>query len=217
METKDYLRMLREEIHSTVFATVDGEGRPHTRVIDIMLADEDSIYFITATGKMFYEELRAQKYVAISGMTGGEGADIAHASLEKKAISLRGTVEEIGSDLLDKVFEENPYMAEIYPDANARMVLTVFKMTAGAGEFFDLSTKPITRANFTLGRKISEADETKGGYFITDKCHGCRICYSKCPQKCIDMSVKPLRIQQEHCLQCGTCMSVCPFGAIKKR
>ena len=217
MDTKDYLRALQEEIHSAVFATIDKEGRPHTRVIDIMLADADSIYFITAKGKLFYEELMAQKYVAISGMTGGEGADITHASLEKKAISLRGTVEDIGSDILEKVFEENPYMAEIYPDANARMALTVFKMTDGEGEFFDLSTKPITRANFTLGRKTSEVDAVRGGYYITDKCHGCRICYSKCPQKCIDMSTKPLVIQQEHCLHCGTCMSVCPFGAIEKR
>lgn len=48
METKDYLRILEEEIHSTVIATVDKEGKPVTRVIDIMLADEDSLYFITA-------------------------------------------------------------------------------------------------------------------------------------------------------------------------
>ena len=31
METKDYLRLLKEEIHSTVIATVDGEGRPVSR------------------------------------------------------------------------------------------------------------------------------------------------------------------------------------------
>ena len=35
MTTKDYLEILRNEIHSTVVATVDGEGRPVTRVIDI--------------------------------------------------------------------------------------------------------------------------------------------------------------------------------------
>ncbi|WP_310601560.1 DUF362 domain-containing protein [Anaerosporobacter sp.] len=55
------------------------------------------------------------------------------------------------------------------------------------------------------------------GFYITKRCHGCRICYSKCPQKCIDLSVKPLVIQQENCLHCGNCMSVCPFGAVEKR
>jgi NAD-dependent dihydropyrimidine dehydrogenase PreA subunit len=31
MDTKDYLRILRNEIHSTVMATVDEEGHPVTR------------------------------------------------------------------------------------------------------------------------------------------------------------------------------------------
>ena len=83
METKDYLRILREEIHSTVIATVDGEGHPVTRVIDIMLTDENSLYFITAKGKAFYAQLMENPYVAISGMCGGEG------TMNKKAISVR--------------------------------------------------------------------------------------------------------------------------------
>lgn len=46
METKDYLKILKEEIHSTVIATVDREGLPVARVIDIMLVDDNStIYF----------------------------------------------------------------------------------------------------------------------------------------------------------------------------
>ena len=83
METKDYLRILREEIHSTVIATVDGEEHPVTRVIDIMLTDENSLYFITAKGKAFYAQLMENPYVAISGMCGGEG------TMNKKAISVR--------------------------------------------------------------------------------------------------------------------------------
>lgn len=34
MDTKDYLRILRNEIHSTVMATVNEDGHPVTRVID---------------------------------------------------------------------------------------------------------------------------------------------------------------------------------------
>lgn len=218
METKDYLKMLREEIHSVVFATLDEKGRPHTRVIDIMLADEDSLYFITAKGKLFYEELSAQRFASISGMTQGMGGDISHASLEKKAVSVRGAVEEIGPQKLGEVFRQNPYMEEIYPDADARTALTVFRMSDGEGEFFDLSTKPVTRETFILGKGLDGNGEIPAhGYFITDRCHGCRICYSKCPQKCIDMEQKPFVIRQANCLHCGTCMTVCPFGAIEKR
>lgn len=224
METKDYLRILKEELHSTVIATIDGEGRPVTRVIDIMLTDEESLYFITAKGKAFYAQLMENPYVAISGMCGGEG------TMNKKAVSIRGKAENIGSDRLNEVFEQNPYMAEIYPQEESRTALEVFRVAEGTGEFFDLSVKPIFRDTFVLGgsaagegagRTGERASENvvgqPGGYFITDRCHGCRICYSKCPQKCIDMSAKPFVIRQEHCLHCGNCMEACPFGAVERR
>ena len=102
MESKDYLKILKDEIHSVVVATIDDNGLPQTRVIDIMLVDDNSVYFITAKGKKFYHQLMKQEYVSISGMSGGKG------SLNKKSISLRGKVKNIGQNLLDKVFEENP-------------------------------------------------------------------------------------------------------------
>ena len=49
------------------------------------------------------------------------------------------------------------------------------------------------------------------------KCIGCKLCYSKCPQKCIDISTKPVVIQQEHCLHCGNCYEICPARAIERR
>ena len=210
METKDYLRILKEEIHSTVIATVDEKGRPVTRVIDIMLADEESLYFITAKGKAFYSQLMENPYVAISGMCGGEG------TMNKKAVSIRGQAVNIGSEKLEEVFRQNPYMAEIYPQEESRKALEVFQVAEGTGEFFDLSVKPVYRDFFVLGTGRQETGQA-GGYVITDRCRGCRICYSRCPQKCIDMSSRPFVIRQEHCLHCGNCMSACPFSAVEKR
>lgn len=206
METREYLKILKEEIHSTVFATVDKNGLPQARVIDIMLVDDNSLYFITAKGKEFYNQLMDKNYVAISGMTGGQG------SLSKKAISLRGKVKNVGQKLLDKVFEVNAYMCDIYPGKESRMALEVFQLYEGQGEYFDLSTKPITRESFVLG----EIENKTYGYFITDSCTGCGACYSKCPQKCIESGV-PSIIKQENCLHCGNCMSVCSFNAVEKR
>ncbi|WP_077853153.1 4Fe-4S binding protein [Clostridium felsineum] len=51
----------------------------------------------------------------------------------------------------------------------------------------------------------------------TNKCIGCRICYSKCPQKCIDISVKSVVIKQENCLYCGNCFNICPKHAVRNR
>lgn len=212
VETKDYLRKLKKEIHSTVFATVDAYGLPTTRVIDIMLTDENSLYFITAKGKEFYQQLMDKQYVAISGMTGGEG------SLNKKAISIRGKVENMGNRLIDKVFEQNPYMADIYPSKESRIALEVFRLFEGQGDYFDLSTKPITRYNFVIGEKKSETlGNTIFGYYINEKCVGCRKCHYVCPQNCIDMTKIPFVIQLENCLHCGNCMTACQNGAVEKR
>lgn len=207
MQTIDYLKVLVEEIHSTVVATKDRCNHPVTRVIDMMLYDEKGIYFLTAKGKEFYSQLMEQGYISVSGMTGGEG------SMNKKSISIHGKVRNIGKNKLNEIFEKNTYMAEIYPDPSTRDALEVFHIFEMHGDYFDLSTKPITRGNFILG----EEKQVVGGYYITEKCHGCKICFSKCPQKCIDISQKPLVIKQENCLHCGNCMSICPFGAVEKR
>jgi uncharacterized pyridoxamine 5'-phosphate oxidase family protein/Pyruvate/2-oxoacid:ferredoxin oxidoreductase delta subunit len=204
MTTKEYLQILQKEIHSTAFATVDDKGLPQVRIIDIMLVDEDSLYFITARGKEFFRQLETQKYVAITGMTGDIGD-----SLTKKAISIRGTVRNVGQNLLDRVFEENPYMKEIYP-VDARHALEVFQLYEGQGEYFDLSAKPIFRDTFTLGGKKEE--HTK--YVIGENCTGCTKCTTVCPQKCIDEGTS-YSIRQENCLHCGLCIEDCPVNAIK--
>ena len=206
MKAEEYLRYLQNEIHSTVFATIDENGEPATCVIDMMLSDENSLYFLTAKGKAFYARLKAHDTVSVTGFHGED-------TMTSKAVTVRGKVREIGSSLLPEIFKANPYMAEIYPDEKSRAALTVFQVYEGGGEFFDLSTKPIFRESFSFGG----APEKKSGYFITGKCIGCKLCYSVCPQKCIDISAKPVVIEQEHCLHCGRCVEICPAGAVEKR
>lgn len=100
-----------------------------------------------------------------------------------------------------------------YPDAASRSALTVFVIYEGSGEWFDLSKKPVERAGFAFGG----AEEEEHGYFVTDACIGCKFCYSKCPQKCIDISGRPAVILQQNCLHCGSCYEICPARAIVKR
>lgn len=206
MQARNYLKYIVEEIHSTVFATVDSAGRPVTCAIDIMDYDESGLYFLTAKGKNFYDRLKANENIAFTAMK-GEG------TLSCIAVSVQGKVKELGPDGLSTLFEKNPYMEKIYPDVRSRSALTVFQIYEGIGEWFDLSKLPIERANFSFG-----GVETKeNGYFVTDKCIGCKLCYSKCPQKCIDITQKPVVIQQEHCLHCGNCFEICPARAIERR
>ncbi len=202
----EYLKILTEEIHSAVVATLDKNGRPVTRCIDMMLCDKDTVYFLTAKGKNFYEELMSQKYISLSAVKG------------KLCISLSGTVENIGNEKLDEIFEKNPYMKEIYPD-DTRNALEVFKFTDAEGNFFDI-TNPghVTRGFFTLGKADSESEKIRSGYFVENGCTGCGKCFSACPQKCIAFSKQDgkAEIDQNRCLHCGRCVPVCPVNAIVK-
>lgn len=206
MNTKEIMEKLVNEIHTTVIASNDSDGNPVTSVIDMMLTDNEKLYFLTAKGKNFYERLMQHKYVALSGM---KGAD----TMSTVAVSIRGKVRNIGNRKLDEIFRQNPYMAEIYPKEEARSALEVFEIYEGTGELFDLSCKPIYRKSFTFGNVGTE----EHGYFIADKCNGCGACSLVCPQTCIIEKDNKYSIEQEHCLHCGKCMEICSCGAVEKR
>ena len=195
------LAFLEKEIHSVIMATVDDLGLPVTCAVDIMDSDDNGLYFLTAKGKAFYAQLMEQGYIALS------------ATKEKVSISLRGKIKNIGSEKLDEIFEKNAYMQSIYP-GDTRSALEVFCLYEAEGEYFDISVPAhIVRDSFTIGKVAQEAP----GYYVGESCIGCKLCYSVCPQKCIDITKKPVVIDQHHCLHCGRCAEVCPKQTIEKR
>ena len=203
MTATEVLKYLQQEIHTTVAATTDSDGLPVTCAIDMMDADENGLYFLTAKGKGFYTRLKETGYLALTGMKGED-------TMSCVAVSVRGKVKELGGGPLPRLFEKNPYMREIYPTPESQKALTVFQLYEGRGEWFDLSKKPIERFSFSFGETQTEPE----GYLITDACIGCRACQRVCPQNCIDFTSIPAVIEQEHCLRCGNCMEVCPQQAV---
>lgn len=206
MTVQQYLNYIVNDIHRTIVATVDDKGLPVTCAIDMMDADENSLYFLTAKGKNFYDRLIKRKFLAFTAMKGED-------TMTSVAVSVRGKVRELGFDKIPGLFEKNPYMKEIYPTEESRRALTVFQIYEGSGEWFDLSKKPIERASFAFGK----AEESPEGYEITDACIECSSCLDVCPQNCIESDTIPYAIEQEHCLHCGNCHTVCPVGAVTKR
>ena len=206
MKAADYLAFIVREIRTTVVATIDDDGLPVTTAIDMMDTDRNSLYFLTAKGKGFYDRLKKREFIALTGMKGED-------TMSSVAMSIRGKVRELGYDMIPELFMKNPYMHEIYPTEGSMQALTVFQIYEGSGEWFDLSKKPIERASFTFGG----AEEKPEGYFITNACIGCGACAEVCPQNCIRTDGVPHVIEQEHCLHCGNCFNVCPAGAVEKR
>ena len=206
LKSESYLRYIVNEIHTTIVATVDDEGLPVTAAIDMMDADENGLYFLTARGKSFYDRLKKRGFLALTALKGED-------TMTSVAVSLRGKVRELGYDRIPELFNKNPYMYTIYPTEESMKALTVFQIYEGGGEWFDLSKKPIERASFTFGG----AQERSDGFFITDACIGCGSCAAVCPQSCIITDSVPHVIEQEHCLHCGNCLEACPVGAVERR
>lgn len=84
----NYLKYLVEEIHTTVMATTDANNLPVTCAIDVMDYDDNGLYFLTAKGKNFYDRLKRNGYVDLTGMKGKD-------TMSCVAVSLRGKVKGI--------------------------------------------------------------------------------------------------------------------------
>ncbi|MDR1616806.1 MAG: 4Fe-4S binding protein [Syntrophomonadaceae bacterium] len=204
MDAKTCIQKLRL-IASVTMATVGEDGSPQARIIGVMHTEDEKLYFLTARGKPFYHELLSEKKVAVLGL-----------SRFKEMIRLNGAPELLPKEeqgkWLSLLFEENPYMANVYP-GETREVLEVFCIRHGEIEYFHLGVRPIVRESYTIGNGVLCE---KLLYTITDDCNGCGICMRHCPQSCIKIGV-PYSVEQAHCLRCGACMENCPVAAVKYR
>lgn len=201
MDAQLCLSLLRQ-VRDVVFATVDERRRPQARIIDVMLAEAEKLYFCTARGKAFYQQLLDNPYVAVTGMN--EAFQMVR--LQGEAVRLPEQRKWI-----DRIFAENPMMNDVYP-GDSRYVLEAFCIADGQLEFFDLSETPVFRQCFSIGA----CQPLRTGFLIGARCVGCGKCAAVCPQKCIATG-KPYAIRQEHCLHCGICREICPAHAVVRR
>lgn len=199
MEIMDYLQKLRE-IKDVAFATVDQNGGPRVRIIDVMLVEQGALYFVTARGKAFYQELLASGQVAICALT-----------QDFKSIRLQGRAERLPDQRywLDRIFAENPVMQTVYP-GESRYILETFCIREGELEAFDLGCAPVVRESARLGG----GTPCEQGFAIGVECIGCGACARQCPQQCIETGT-PYHIRQRNCLHCGLCAEICAVKAIK--
>lgn len=198
MDKKQFLEDIIK-IHSVSVATIDSNGKPTIRIIDMMHIEDDCLYFLTARGKNFYQEITKDNYIALS------------CQKYNKSYVIKGYVEQVDHKYLDILFNKNKYMWGTYP-RNTRDVLEVFKIYKWSGEYFDVTSKPITRLSFSNNME----EIKKGTFFVNDKYISCKKCIVVCPQKCIDYSTGKAYIKNKNYLRCGACKEVCPVNAIEQ-
>jgi ferredoxin len=74
--------------------------------------------------------------------------------------------------------------------------------------------------NLAESAPVAKAAEKKAGkgkiYYITNRCIGCHACKVFCPQKAIFYGERKMEIDQDKCVQCGTCYNECPICVISE-
>ena len=129
--------VLEKEIHSVVVGMIDAEGRPVTSFMDVMLADESGIYFLTSNnGRELYRNLNNSEYLSICGKTDG---DYFHS----KMITVKGKVRNIGKARADELLDRNAYLK--------RQILDVFQVYAGRITYQEFATVPPKKLELSFG------------------------------------------------------------------
>lgn len=203
MDAKTCLKKM-ELVGVLNLATVDENGAPQIRCISAVHYDEDSFYFFTARGKNVAKELLSDGRVQILVYT--KFKEMIRLSAKAYPVA-----EKKQKTAIDAIFEEQPYLANLYPGYK-RYIGICFEIKDGSIEYFNLGVNPIFRETYTIGNGIAEFK----GYQVTDRCIGCAICQKVCPQNCIDLANGKATIRQQNCLHCGACFEKCPVNAIER-
>lgn len=201
MNLASCLQLLRD-VKDVALATVDKNGLVQNRIIDIALVEEEKAYFCTARGKQIYSQLMDNNHIAIVCLTS-----------DFKMIRLVGCAHKLQDQKkwIDKIFEDNPSMASLYPD-ECRYILEPFCIDSGEIELFDLGVEPVERQIFSFGNNSVTHNIERAEFHISDECIQCGLCERLCPQKCIH----DYQIDIAHCMRCGLCFEQCPVQAIER-
>lgn len=127
----DFLRKHKE----VAFATVEGD-KPKIRVFQIMKQEQDSLYFVTASGKEVYRQLQLNPSIEVLVMVNN--------------ISVR-VMGQVAFDVDDKIAQEiytaNPVLPRLYKSYTD---LVYFRLPIDQIDYYDLSPNPPVFEHYSL-------------------------------------------------------------------
>lgn len=131
MKVNDIMRILQEDMKVAVISTVDENNQPHARHINIGVANEDGIFFMTSPKTNFYKQLQNNPKIAITGFN--------EEVYLVQVIRVTGRVREVGKERLEEVLKDNAYVKQVYPDETERGNVQVFQLYEGEGFYHSMS------------------------------------------------------------------------------
>ncbi len=205
MEKTELSEILQKDVSRAAASVADEQGMPWSVILDLVMAEDQRLYFAAAKGTVLHTSLQTNPHLAVT-----IAAD--RGQTEFQAVSIRGTVKNMGTERLDMLFDRNPVLQKIYQKPKSRRILEVFCIYRGEGEYLELKEGILNRKRFSFG-----GEEIKNrGYQIDEKrCIGCQGCRSICPVSCISNTF-PRTIDRNRCIQCGNCFQICLRRAVEK-
>jgi len=114
-------------------------------------------------------------------------------------VKLESLIEAVKTEMSRRMAEANANAIEI---AYSRTLVGKNRVVA---ELRGVEQAPAnSRADWRTFRPV--VDETK--------CTGCQLCWTYCPEHCIDMVDRKIKINYTYCKGCGICAEECPAQAI---
>lgn len=131
MQVAEILEILEEKMGAVVISTVDKNNKPHARYINIGVANENGIFFMTSPKTNFHAQLENNPNIAIVGMH--------KEDYLIQVIRIEGVVRKVGKEMIEQVLEGNPYVQMVYPDSEERASVQVFQLYEGEGFYQSLT------------------------------------------------------------------------------
>ena len=210
-----------DKMACVTFATLDGKGYAESRIAFFCTYDEDGLYFWTSNANSFYRQLTQTNKVSAYGMSpqAASHSDSQRVFLAPGyTINISGDVRELSvNQARDKAKARSAFYLAMMETENYPAA-RFFCLYAGRGEVFDYDYEKINRSHKLLRRPFSFGGMTvvEPGLEIADTCIECGQCLDVCTFDAIKAG-PPFAIEGTRCEECGNCCSVCPVHAIRHR
>lgn len=197
------------DIGYMVFSTVDFQGMPAARGLEVHYLDDTETFYIgMAPGKPVYYEIKNNPNIC--------GVIVAMTSARLSAsVRINAHVTEIDPrehpEIYARYWELNPGTHALYIKDLDRF--RIFVLDHGDGQVFYMPEDDVLHRNrFSFG---GESIRPWAYVIDEDRCLGCGTCEELCMENVIHPTEDgKYRIDHFGCLECGRCADNCPGDAI---